>query len=208
MFKNGKKRLTLLLVSLSLILVAGVGVTLALIIDSTREVENVFTPSHVSCAVVEDQKTDDAPTGQVKVEEKTNVKIKNTGDTDAYIRAAIIVTWKNVDGTVWASTPVLGTDYTMNLGSGWVKSGDYYYYTDSVPAVDDPKTTEVDETLTGVLITEATQLLDGPVNPDTTVDESKRQYYLSIEIVASAIQSEPSDVVVDMWGVNPEELTN
>ena len=53
MFKNGKKRLTLLLVSLSLILVAGVGVTLALIIDSMREVENVFQPSRVSWAVVE-----------------------------------------------------------------------------------------------------------------------------------------------------------
>lgn len=185
MFKNGKKRLTLLLVSLSLILVAGVGVTLALIIDSTREVDNVFTPSHVSCAVVEDQKTNDAPTGQVKVEEKTNVKIKNTGDTTAYIRAAIIVTWKNVDGTVWASTPVLGTDYTMNLGAGWVKSttDGYYYY--SAPVVPGD--------LTGVLITSATQKVAGPVDPDG------KQYYLSIEIVASAIQSSLATSAQGAW---------
>ena len=101
------------------------------------------------------------------------------------------MTWKNVDGTVWASTPVLGTDYTMNLGSGWVKSttDGYYYY--SAPVVPGD--------LTGVLITEATQLLAGPVNPDTTVDESKRQYYLSIEIVASAIQSSLATSAQGAW---------
>lgn len=191
MFKNGKKRLTLLLVSLSLILVAGVGVTLALIIDSTREVENVFQPSRVSCAVVEDQKTDDAPTGQVKVEEKTNVKIKNTGDTDAYIRAAIIVNWKTTpeDGNlVWAQAPVEGTDYTLTLNlsaDGWVKSttDGYYYY--SAPVVPDD--------LTGVLITSATQKVAGPVDPDG------KQYYLSIEIVASAIQSTLATSAQGAW---------
>ena len=54
MFKNlTKKRLTVLLVSLSLILVVGVGVTLAYVFASTGNVVNTFTPSHVSCAVVE-----------------------------------------------------------------------------------------------------------------------------------------------------------
>ena len=179
MFKNGKKRLTLLLVSLSLILVAGVGVTLALIIDSSGPVDNVFTPSHVSCAVVENNVAYE--TGMVDVSSKKDVTIQNTGDTTAYIRAAIIVTWKNVDGTVWASTPALGTDYTMNLGSGWVKSttDGYYYY--SAPVVPGD--------LTAALITGATQVNPAP----------EEGYYLSIEIVASAIQSSLATSAQGAW---------
>ena len=192
MFKNGKKRLTLLLVSLSLILVAGVGVTLALIIDSSGPVDNVFTPSHVSCAVVEDQKTDDAPTGQVKVEEKTNVKIKNTGDTDAYIRVTVIVNWKTADGKlVWAQAPVLGTDYTIEWAfedtpnpTAWEEGGDgYYYFKDSVDA---------NGGLTDTLINEAKQLR-------TFTADDGNTYYISIEIVASAIQSSLATSAQGAW---------
>lgn len=179
MFKNmAKKRLILLLVSLSLILAAGVGVTLALIIDQSGDVENVFEPSRVSCAVVEDQKTNDAPTGQVEVETKTNVKIKNTGDTDAYIRAAIIVNWKKADGTVWAQAPA-DEDYTMTIGSDWTKVGDFYYYKSSVIPGD----------TTTNLIVSATQVNSAP----------EEGYYLSIEIVASAIQSSLADTAQGAW---------
>lgn len=196
MFKNGKKRLTLLLVSLSLILVAGVGVTLALIIDSTRDVENVFQPSRVSCAVVEKINDSEETTGGTattidKVALKKDVQIKNTGDTTAYIRAAIIVNWKTTpeDGNlVWAMAPVEGTDYTLTLNlsaDGWVKSttDGYYYY--SAPVVPGD--------LTGVLITSATQEVAGPEDPDGN------QYYLSIEIVASAIQSTLATSAQGAW---------
>ncbi len=185
MFKNmAKKRLILLLVSLSLILAAGVGVTLALIIDQSGDVENVFEPSRVSCAVVEDQKTNDAPTGQVNVKTKSNVKIKNTGDTDAYIRAAIIVTWKSADGTVWASTPVLGNgnDYTIDLGSDWTEAGGYYYYNSSVAPGDT-----------------TTNLIDSATQHRTFTADDGNTYYISIEIVASAIQSSLADTAQGAW---------
>ena len=179
MFKNmAKKRLILLLVSLSLILVAGVGVTLALIIDSTEDVENVFTPSRVSCAVVEGGTAYE--NGQADVLSKSQVTIKNTGDTDAYIRAAIIVNWKNASGHVWAqAAPVLGTDYTMTLGADWTPADGFYYYKSSVVPGD--ATTD--------LIVSATQENKAPADG----------YYLSIEIVASAIQSSLANTAQGAW---------
>ena len=177
MFKNGKKRLTLLLVSLSLILVAGVGVTLALIIDSSGPVDNVFTPSHVSCAVVENNVAYE--TGMVDVSSKKDVTIQNTGDTTAYIRAAIIVNWKKADGTVWAMAPAEG-DYTLVTGSGWkLESDGYYYYNSSVEPT----------YFTTPLITGATQVNPAP----------EEGYYLSIEIVASAIQSSLATSAQGAW---------
>lgn len=176
MFKNlTKKRLTILLVSLSLILVAGVGVTLAYVFASTGDVVNTFTPSHVSCAVVENGQDTENTGNPVNVESKSNVMIKNTGDTDAYIRAAIIVTWKNEAGIVWAQKPVLGIDYSLDLGNVWALNAadNYYYYANAVKP----------EYTTPVLIKSAIQNKSGPVGTDGS------QYYLSIEIVASAIQS-------------------
>lgn len=173
------KRSMALLVSLAVVLTVAVGVTLAYIFTKTDPVENTFKPSKVTCAVIEDGKTTDDPFGQVNVSSKSNVQIKNTGDTTAYIRVAVVVTWKNEKGNVWAQAPG-EEDYsiTWNLtANGWVEGTDgYYYYTDPVAPGD----------LTGILIKEA-KLKEGyaaPVGTDGT------QYYLSIEIVASAIQAD------------------
>ena len=178
------KRSMALLVSLAVVLTVAVGVTLAYIFTKTDPVENTFKPSKVTCAVIEDGKTSDDPLGQVNVSSKSNVQIKNTGDTTAYIRVAVVVTWKNEAGHVWAQAPVEGTDYTIDWAyddkdnpTRWTSDDDgYYYYTDPVAPGD----------LTGILIKEA-KLKEGysaPVGTDGT------QYYLSIEIVASAIQAE------------------
>lgn len=187
MFKNlTKKRLTVLLVSLSLVLVAGVGVTLALIIDSSGPVDNTFEPSHVSCAVVENGTAYE--TGMVEVASKENVTIQNTGDTDAYIRAAIIVNWKKADGTVWAQAPA-SKDYTLAIGGDWDLGTDgYYYYKSSVAPKD----------LTTALITSATQVNSAP----------EEGYFLSIEIVASAIQSSLAGNAQGAWSAAAETGSN
>lgn len=172
-------RKSILITSVALLLLVAVGTSLAYIFTKTDPVENKFDPSKVSCAVVEDGGNPVAAGIHNTGTEKTNVQIQNTGDTDAYIRAAVVVNWMSADGTkVWATKPVAGSDYTItyNLSNnGWIDGNDgYYYYTQSV----DPKE------MTGVLITSATQNADGPKGTDGT------QYYLSIEIVASAIQAE------------------
>lgn len=173
---------SMLITSVALLLLVAVGTTLAYIFTKTEPVGNKFNPSKVSCAVVEDGGNPVAAGTHNTGTEKKDVQIKNTGDTDAYIRVAVVVNWMSEDGTkVWATKPVEGTDYSITYatGTGWEKGSDgYWYYTRSVPPTDGSN-------LTGILIENATQLVDkGPVGTDNT------QYYLSVEIVASAIQAE------------------
>lgn len=177
---------SIIITSVTLLLLVAVGTTLAYIFTNTDSVENAFKPSKVACAVVENGR--DPVSGSLvnTGSSKDNVQIKNTGDTDAYIRVAVVVNWASEDGTkIWAQKPVLGTDYTISYatGTGWADGGDgYYYYTEAVPAVNNPET-DIDETLTGILISSATREVAGPKGTDGT------QYHLSIEIVASAIQA-------------------
>lgn len=191
------KRSVALLVCLAVILTATVGVTLAYIFTNTDALQNLFTPAQVSCAVVEkldgEQQNGVTASRPSGFQTKSEVKIHNTGNTNAYIRVALVVTWKAEDGTVYAQTPVIASDeslndysMTLNLADGWSKGTDGYYY--YAPAVSP-------DGLTNVLITSATQNSTGPK------DAEGRQYYLSIEIVASAIQSEGMGAtsVQDAW---------
>lgn len=173
------KRLATLLVSLVLVLGVAVGGTVAFLSTRTDSKENTFTPSEVTCAVTE--------TFNNNV--KSNVAVKNTGDTTAFIRAAINVTWmSNQDAanqTVSAKVPVKDTDYSIKLAdnTNWIEGADGYYYY-KLPV--DPQDS------TGVLIEEC-KLQNNASVPD--------RYHLSVEIVASAIQSAPDSVVQDMWHV-------
>jgi len=189
----GKIRKNLIIIaSATLLCLIAVGATLAFVFTQTDPVENVFTPSEVSCAVVEGEK--DPVFGSVVNMEniKTDVKIKNTGDTDAYIRVAILVNWATDDGTrVWAQKPQRNIDYTMEpteLANGWFDGNDGFYYYQNAIAPGE---------LTGILVKEA-KLKDGANIPQGT---DGTRYYLSIEIVASAIQSKPASAVTDQWHV-------
>lgn len=169
--------------ALSLLLFVTVGSTLAYIFTSTDPVENKFNPSQVSCAVVENGNLSENTAKVVQTgNSKTNVQIKNTGDTDAYIRVAVVVNWMSADGTrVWATKPVEGDDYTINLdlNNGWSPVGDYYYYGSAVAPCTHKDGDEHAGCMTSVLIRSCTSV------PGRAPDG----YYLSVEIVASAIQS-------------------
>lgn len=173
------KRLATLLVSLVLVLGVAVGGTVAFLSTRTDSKENTFTPSKVTCAVTETFKNN----------VKSNVAVKNTGDTTAFIRAAINVTWMSnkdaADQTVSSKVPVKNTDYSITLAenTNWIRGADGYYYY-QLPV--DPQDS------TGVLIEEC-KLQNNASVPDG--------YHLSVEIVASAIQSAPDSVVQSMWHV-------
>ena len=185
-----KKQMALITAGVLLFAVAVCG-TLAYVITSTLSVENTFTPSDVACAVLENGSEEAHYADMVNgITEKSSVKIKNTGNTEAYIRVALVVTWKSADGRVWAQTPVEGEsgDYTMSISSdGWLPIGDYYYYTKPVAAGETTK----------VLVNSAS--LNAGKTPPVGTDGTP--YYLDIEIVASAIQSTPVSVASDEWGV-------
>lgn len=177
------KRLATLLVSLLLVLGVAVGGTVAFLSTRTDSKVNTFTPSEVTCAVME--------TFENNV--KSQVAVKNTGDTTAFIRAAINVTWmSNQDAanqTVSAKVPVKDTDYSITFAknTNWIQGADGYYYY-QLP-VDPQVSTEV--------LIEECKLQENASVPDG--------YHLSVEIVASAIQSAPDSVVQSMWHVTVED---
>ena len=183
--RNKSKKKWMLLVSLVMLLTITVGGTLAYITTSDDPVKNIFTTSQVPISVQEDPFD-----GNVK----NNVKIQNDGNTDAYIRAAVVVTWKDSSGNVYAIKPEVGVDYQVTFpgDTGWVyrKADGFYYYTASIAP----------NNQTGVLLTNCKPLKSAPADG----------YTLCVEIVAESVQAKGVDngvkAVVKAWGVDPETL--
>lgn len=167
-----KSKPSLLLVALVVLVGVLVGSTVAYLITNTGSVANSFTPAKITTDITEDFD------GSVK----NNVCVTNTGDVEAYIRAAVVVTWK-CGSDVYPTAPVPGTDYTMTCpaDAGWVQSGSYYYYTSAVAP----------NASTGVLLTGCQPLHDAPATG----------YTLHVEILTEAIQSTPGAAVTEAWGV-------
>ena len=179
------KRMAVLSVVLAVLVLAMAGTTLAVLMHNSDNVKNVFNPSEVTCEVYEDFSD-----GQT---EKKDVMIRNTGDVDAYIRAAIIVNWIDKDGNI-APVSVKEGDYILKEpeNSKWIKHSDgYYYYPERITP----------DGYTGELIKSI-----APVKR-----KAPDGYTLSVEIIADAIQAdgvndEGVKAVVDAWGVDPEDL--
>lgn len=119
-----------------------------------------------------------------------NSYMVSVGDTgyDVYVRAAVVVTWKNSAGEILAEAP----SYTFTLGDGWFEHGGFYYYTDMVASGNS-----------------TTALINDPVEP-TPVNGD---YSLHVEVIAQTIQAlgttdatngtYPSGkpAVTDAWGI-------
>lgn len=181
---NRKKRLLrwnrqfVLLASIAVLLVGAVGGSLAYLTTNTPDVVNTFTPGEVPPSINETRPEDN---GNVK----KNVSVTNSGNVDAYIRAAVVVNWVDDEGNI-VNNPE-GHAYAISWSdfaeTGWFKgSDDYYYYKEPVAA----------KGTTGELITSA-QPTEG-----TT-------YKLQIEIMAQTIQSKPTSVVAKKWDVTVTE---
>lgn len=176
--KSIKSRI--LVVSFILLIAMGIGGTIAFLVDNTEPLANQFTPSKITTEVDENLSGDT----------KSDVKIKNTGDTTAWIRAAVVITWQDEDGNVYGQAPVVDTDYiiTWNLkNDGWVQGKDgFYYWTKPVKSV----TEAPNDCLTDVLIQSCTY----------QKNKAPEGYSLTVEIIGSGIQSVPSHVFDDNWG--------
>ena len=189
------KKPAALLVSLALVLGIVVTGTVAFLVTNTGPVVNTFTPTKLSVDVEED----------IENGVKSNVAVKNTGDVDAYVRAMVVFSWVNEKGEVLGEAVDAG-DYTITwmpdmdntqegVQNGWVKSGNYYYFTEKVDA----------QAETDVLFTNC-----APVAAN--VPEG---YSLSVEILAQTIQADGmgkdannqnATPVMIAWGVQPEDL--
>ena len=154
--------------ALALVLTLSVGGTIAYLITDTDPVENIFTPGNVACEVIE----------KFNGTAKSDVKIKNTGNTDAYIRAAVVVNWINKDGKVCAGNHNNSASFAS--ADGWILRGGYYYYTSPVEA-----DTSTENLINSITLDDAT---DGCIQ--------------QVTILAQAIQAEG----VNADGKKPVEL--
>ena len=168
----GKKAI-ILIAAIAVIVSAAVIGTIAYLTSETKTVTNTFKVGTASCEIKE---TFDG-------EEKTNVYVTNTGDVPSFVRAAIIITWKDADGNV-SSLPVADTDYTIVMSSSkWTLKDGYYYYEESLRSGGS-----------------TANLIDSIKPVDGKVPEG---YYLSVDILAQSIQAEPAQASFEAWGYTP-----
>lgn len=173
-------KLAILFIAVVMLIGAVVGSTVAFLVTKTAPVENKFTYASVSCTVSE----------SFNGTTKEKVQIQNTGTTDAYIRATYVVNWLNKDGSI-APVPqgTIPDGYILSISenpdNAWTKGTDgyFYYLTPVAPG----------------------GLTDGSlVNCTVTYPQGvEPEYILSVEILATAVQSTPAKAVQEAWGVTP-----
>ena len=163
-------RLTTMVIATVLLLALAIGGTVAWLSTKDAPITNTFNPSKVACEVTENFN------GEVK----SNVNVKNTGDTEAYIRVKLVTYRTNDQGQHIGGTASLPN---FTLGKGWVKYGDYYYYTLPVAPKEKP---------------EADLISSITLESYTDVDGGHQ----AIDVMAEAIQSEPARAVGQAWGVS------
>ena len=161
-------RTAVLLIAVILLISTAVGSTVAFLATKTEPVENSFEYANVSCKVTQNCDTD----GSI-------VQVKNTGTISAYIRAAVVANWMDVDGNIAASVPEeYSYDLTCSSGS-WAqgKDGFFYYLLPVAPGA----------------------LTEGSLLTCTVTCPEDPEYTLSVEVLAEAIQSTPASAVNEAW---------
>lgn len=164
-------RVTAIVMATVLLLALAIGGTVAWLSTKDTPITNTFTPSKVTCEVQEEFN------GTVK----SDVNVKNTGDIDAFIRVKLVTYRTNNAGDHIGGTAALPK---FEPGKGWVKHGDYYYYTKPVEPDCAPDAKLIDR----ITLQSSYQDADGG-----------RQ---AIDVMAEAIQSVPGDAVQKAWGLS------
>ena len=177
----GSRRKRILILAVSALLLVSLPLAVyAYLYAGSGQLGNAFTPA---------PETDPAISETFDDNEKKDVSV-SVGKTgySVYVRAAIVVTWKDKDGNVYAEKPVEGVDYTivLNDDGSWFEYGGYYYHKAAVES----------EGNTEVLIEECAQLTTAPSD-----------YALSVQVIAQTIQAagttdtDDTPAVTDAWGV-------
>jgi len=182
--QSKRKRILPVLLAVTFVLAVTVATVYAYLSASTNTVSNSFSADVDPDITIAESFNPD--TDNVKTD--VAVQVGKTGYT-VYVRAAIVVTWKDASGNVLATKPVSPTDYTITLNdTNWFLHTDGYYYC---------KSPVQSGNATPVLITTC-----APVEGKTPAG-----YGLNVEIIAQAVQAKgTTDVggtpaVTDAWGV-------
>ena len=167
-----KKKRNLIII-LSILLLITVSTTIAFL-SKKSTIDNSFIIGTVSTQVDE--------TFENKVKE--DVSIKNTGNVDSYIRAFILISYKDDNDVILTDTPILNTDYSISMSNStnWIYSNNdgFYYY--KLPV--EPNNN------TDILIDECREL------------QPHNDKILNVDIITESIQANPATAVTEAWGVS------
>ena len=175
MIRHNKRKIFIIIAAIALVCASSVGAYYAAVTEGTNVSINTFELGSITCEI--NEKFDKVI--------KSDVAITNTSEIATFVRANIIVSWATEDRTgVYSEKPILNTDYAMiiNNTDWFIGTDGYYYYKNIVPSGD--ATTN---------LIESASLLETANEPDG--------FYLSIEIISSAIQANPKHAVADAWKV-------
>lgn len=164
----GKRGIAFIICTVLLLTVA-VGTTAAFIFVSSEADKVTIEPAAVSCRVISDG---------------GDYCVKNTGDTESYIRAVVIVSWQDEDGNIYGKKqPLVDVDfsYMLNLDDWFIGDDGYFYCVNAVDAGD-----------TTANLIESFETFPGG---------EPEGYSLNVSIIAGAVQSYPEKAVSDNWGV-------
>lgn len=167
--KRKKLKKLIVISAVGLMAAVTVGMTVAWIAAQSGTISNAFQKAQMTCEVSE--------TFEEGV--KSDVRIKNTGTMEAYIRVALIPVLKEGDNIIGVSASLSDCDITWgdDYGTLWVCGTDGYYYC-KVPIEANA--------FTPILIDQC------------TVDESQMGRF-ELQIAAQAIQALPASAVIDVW---------
>lgn len=174
--QKGSARLVIVALVAAAVLALGAGVAFAWLTDVPEPVVNVFDPSKVTVTV-------DEKTGETKDE----VTVQNSGDTTAWIRAELVVSWVDGDGNLVGRAPIEGSDYTLELPEPyqWLLGDDGMYY-HALP----------------VAPGEATSLLvqRAALTKEGTATAEQNGWSLRMTVLAAGLQADPARAFDETWG--------
>lgn len=162
---GGAKKLSAAAIAIILVVVMAIGGTVALLMDSTDSVTNKFAPASSGITIKE----------EVKENCKTEIAVKNTGDTGVYVRVSLVANYYDENGNITGGAAV--SNFTLNSDKWFLGDDGYYYYKQPVAA--------------------------GDVTDNLLASGSKMQLEdnMQVTVLAQSIQASPTSVVYDKWGV-------
>lgn len=166
---------TALIVAIILLLCVTIGGTIAYLITKSDTVVNTFVPANVDIEIEE--------TVLFNTKEKISIRnVENESNIPVYIRVALVGNWVDANGRICINHS--RTPPTFTIGNNWLTDGGFYYYKFPV---------EVGDT--------TTNLLGSGSGIELKADDDGCSY--QVEVIASAIQTEPVSAVIEAWGFNP-----
>lgn len=174
----------LLIAAAALCIAAAVGLTLAFMFKKAEKT-NRFIPAEVSCAVREKMDGNEVNGTDAVGGEKSDIRVENTGNVKEFIRLRLVSYYVDSNGDIAGTA---ASQYpNVTLKNGWIAGANHTFY---YPYPVEPG--------------KATEILCEPFSLGQMQLADGKTVYQVIEVIAEAVQAEPSDAAKKVWGVTVE----